>query len=144
MGGVTGNQIPITTGMMNLPGASGKNGALLGSKCRDCGEKYFIVRTICENCQSTSLEDITLSDTGTLYAFSVMYYPPPPPYVPADPFVPFGIGWVELPEGIVVYSLLTENDPQKLHVGMELKLTFSEFGQDASGNRIVVPMFTPR
>ncbi len=134
-------QIPVRNGMMEL--RDGVEATLLGSQCCDCGERFFVVRQICEHCQGTQLEDIQLSDTGKLYAFSVMYYPPPPPYRGPEPFVPFGIGWVELPEGIVIYSLLTENDPQKLAVGMEMKLTFSTFAEDEKGNEIIVPRFAP-
>jgi uncharacterized OB-fold protein len=72
-----------------------------------------------------------------------MYYPAPPPYKPANPFVPFGIGWVELPEGLVVYSLLTENDASKLKVGMKLELIFNKFTEDKDGNDVIVPMFKP-
>ena len=137
-------QVPPRDGMMNLPDAVGEGGVLLGSRCRDCGERFFVIRGICENCQSTALEDIQLSDSGTLYAFSVMYYPPPPPYRGPEPFSPFGIGWVELPEGLVIYCLLTENDPQKLKVGMAMELTFSAFAKDEQGRDIIVPLFAPQ
>ena len=143
MAETTKRQIPIKEGMMKLPHAPGEKGGLIGCKCRKCGARYFVLRDICENCQSQDLQEITLSDTGKLYAFSVMYYPAPPPYKPPDPFVPFGIGWVELPEGLVIYSLLSENDPKKLRVGMKMELTFSKFDKDKDGNDIVVPMFKP-
>jgi uncharacterized OB-fold protein len=137
-------QVPIRDGMMKLPGEAGNGGALLGSRCFDCGERFFVMRDICEHCQSTRLEEIQLSKTGTLYAFSVMYYPPPPPYQGGEPFSPFGIGWVELPERLVIYSLLSENNPQKLAVGMEMELIFSVFAKDEHGNEIIVPQFAPR
>jgi uncharacterized protein len=136
-------QIPIKEGMMRLPQSSTKKGSLIGCKCRKCGEQFFVKREICENCQSQDLEEITLSSNGKLYAFSVMYYPPPPPYKPAKPFVPFGVGWVELPEGLVIYSLLTENDPSKLKVGMEMELIFNKFDEDKDGNDLMVCMFKP-
>ena len=136
-------QIPIKEGMMKLPQSPTDKGSLIGCKCRKCGQLFFVKRDMCENCQSQDLEEITLSGTGKLYAFSVMYYPAPPPYKPANPFVPFGIGWVELPEGLVVYSLLTENDASKLKVGMKLELIFNKFTEDKDGNDVIVPMFKP-
>jgi uncharacterized OB-fold protein len=136
-------RLPIKEGMMKLPQSPADIGSLIGCKCRKCGELFFIKREICENCQSKDLEQIALSDTGKLYAFSVMYYPAPPPYKPANPFVPFGIGWVELPEGLVVYSLLTENDAKKLKVGMKMQLVFNAFSEDKDGNELIVPMFKP-
>ena len=136
-------QVPIKEGMMKLPQSPSDKGSLIGCKCRKCGQLFFVKRDMCENCQSQDLEEVTLSGTGKLYAFSVMYYPAPPPYKPANPFVPFGIGWVELPEGLVVYSLLTENDASKLKVGMNLELIFNKFSEDKDGNDVIVPMFKP-
>jgi uncharacterized protein len=136
-------QLPIKEGMMKLPQSPTDKGSLTGCKCRKCGELFLVKREICENCQSQDLEEIALSSTGKLYAFSVMYYPAPPPYKPANPFVPFGVGWVELPEGLVIYSLLTENDASKLKVGMKLELTFNKFAEDKDGNDLIVPMFKP-
>jgi uncharacterized protein len=136
-------QLPIKEGMLKLPQSATDKGSLIGCKCRKCGELFFIKREICENCQGQDLEEVALSDTGTLYAFSVMYYPAPPPYKPANPFVPFGIGWVELPEGLVIYSLLTENDAGKLKVGMKMQLIFNKFSEDKDGNDLIVPMFKP-
>lgn len=139
----TKKQVPIREGMMRLPLSSDGKSSLIGCRCHNCGERFFVMRDMCENCQSQDLEEITLSDKGKLYAFSIMYYPAPPPYKPPDPFVPYGVGWVELPEGLVIYSLLTENDPTKLKVGMPLELTFSVFNQDKDGNDVIVPMFKP-
>jgi uncharacterized OB-fold protein len=139
----TRKKIPIKEGMMELPKSAGDRGYLIGSKCRKCGELFFIKRQICENCQSQDLETIELSSKGKLYAFSVMYYPAPPPYKPPEPFVPYAVGWIELPEGLVLYSLLTENDPKKLKVGMEMEVTFDKFSEDKDGNDVMVCKFQP-
>jgi len=122
MGDVKARQVPFKEGMMVLPTSDGDRGNLLGSKCKKCGEQFFIRRDICENCQGRELEDILLGNRGKLYAFSVMFYPAPPPYKPPDPFIPYGLGWIEMPGGTVLYSLLTENDPKKLKVGMDMEL----------------------
>jgi uncharacterized OB-fold protein len=137
----TNKQIPIKDGMMVLPSPDGEPGHLLGSKCRDCEELFFVERQICENCNGQNLETTTLSSTGKLYAFSVMYYPAPPPYQKPDPFEPYGVGWIELPEGLVLYSLLTENDPEKLKIGMDVELSIECFRQDEDGNDIMVTRF---
>jgi len=136
-------QVPIKEGMMELPMSPGDKGCLIGSKCRKCEELFFIKRQIFENCQSQDLETVNLSSTGKLYAFSVMYYPAPPPYNPPKPFVPFGVGWIELPEGLVLYSLLTENDPKKLTVGMDMELVIDKFSEDKDGNDVMVCKFRP-
>ena len=143
MGDTVTKQVPIKEGMLELPQSPGERGHLIGSKCRKCGELFFIRRQICENCQSQDLETISLSSTGKLYAFSVMYYPAPPPYKPPEPFVPYGAGWIELPEGLVLYSLLTENDPKKLKIGMDMELVIDKFSEDKDGNEVMVCRFRP-
>jgi uncharacterized OB-fold protein len=100
-------------------------------------------RSRCEQCQSDNLEDIELSRRGKLYSYSIMYYPAPPPYKPPDPFVPYGLGWIELPEGLTVLSHLTENDPNKLHVGMEMELIVDKLGNDEAGNEVMYYKFRP-
>ncbi len=136
-------QVPLLDGMMKLPAFPGDTGHLIGCKCRKCGELFFIRREICENCQGQELEEIALSKKGKLYAFSVMFYPAPPPYKPPEPFVPYGLGWIELPEGIVLFSLITENDPKKLIVGMEMELLFDKLEEDKDGNDVMVYKFQP-
>ncbi len=128
---------------MNIPSSERENGRLLGSKCNDCHELFFIERQICENCNGQNLETVALSTKGKLYAFTVMYYPAPPPYQAPDPFEPYGVGWIELPEGLVLYSLLTENDPQKLKVGMDMELRIECLRQDDNGNDIMVSKYRP-
>ena len=144
MGNIAKKRVPLMEGMMKLPQSPGDKGHLIGSKCRSCGELFFIKREMCENCQSQDLEEIALTNTGKLYAFSVMFYPAPPPYKPPEPFVPYGLGWIELPEGLVLFSLLSENDPKKLKVGMEFELIFEKLEEDKDGNDVMVYKFQPK
>ncbi|MBM3167180.1 MAG: DNA-binding protein [Chloroflexi bacterium] len=136
-------QVPIKEGMIKLPASPKEQPSLLGSKCRSCGETYFIRRSRCEQCQSDDLEHIELSRRGKLYSYSIMYYPAPPPYKPSDPFVPYGLGWIELPEGLAVLSHLTENDPDKLRVGMEMELILDELEEDEMGSKVMYYKFRP-
>jgi len=135
-------QVPIREGMMRPPSDTDP-GCLLGSRCNDCGELFFIERRVCERCQSQNLSGTALSRHGTLYAFSVMHYPAPPPYQPPDPFEPYGAGWIELPEGLILYGLLTENDPEKLHTGMPMELVIDAFSENEDGQQIMTYRFKP-
>ena len=72
---------------------------LLGSRCRSCGSYFFPrLSTFCRNpaCEGTAFEDVELSRTGRIWSYTNACYQPPPPYVAADPFVPFAIAAVEL------------------------------------------------
>jgi uncharacterized OB-fold protein len=48
-----------------------------------------------------------------------------------------------LPEGLTVLSHLTENDPNKLHVGMEMELIVDKLGNDEAGNEVMYYKFRP-
>ena len=55
---------------------------------------------------------VELSSTGTVWGFTVQRFAPKsPPYVePAGGFVPFAVGYVELPEGVKVEAVLDCTD----------------------------------
>lgn len=95
---------------------------LLGSRCRECGEVVFPTNPFCPQCCEETTEVVKLSRRGTLYSFTVQRYKPPPPYRGQEVFAPFGVGMVELPEGVRVTSVLEESDPDRLKVGMPMEV----------------------
>ncbi len=116
---------------------------LMGTRCCDCGEVFFGKVIACEQCQSESLESIPLSRTGKLYSYTINWNRPPGNYKGREPFQPFAVGLVELPEGIRVLSVLTDCDFDKLRVGMDLELSIEEFYKDEEGNIVVTYKFRP-
>jgi uncharacterized OB-fold protein len=73
----------------------------------------------------TALE---LSSRGTVWGFTVQRFAPksPPYVVPADGFVPFAVGYVELPEGIKVEAVLDCTDFSELDGKAEVTLVAVE------------------
>ncbi len=65
---------------------------------------------------------------------------PPPGY---QGQVPFGIGVVELPEGVRVITRLTESDPGALFEGQAMELRIVPLHRDAEGNDVVTYAFAP-
>lgn len=92
-------------------------------------------------------ETVELGRRGTLWTWTVQGFPPKsPPYIGnADPktFTPFGVGYVELPGEVKVETRLTEADPSKLTIGMEMEMVVVPLGTDADGNEIVTFAFAP-
>ena len=133
--------VPIAEGLF---AGSLETPRLLGSRCEACGETTFPAQKGCPSCTSQKCEEIALSPRGTLWTWTIQNFPPPHPYL-GDPenFVPFGVGYVELAEGVRVESRLTESDAQRLSIGMEMELTLEPFGQDDEGREIVTFAFTP-
>ncbi|GAB3772387.1 hypothetical protein FB382_002895 [Nocardioides ginsengisegetis] len=111
---------------------TGPDPALVGSQCTTCGNVAFpptAPQGFCRNpaCDGEEFEDVKLSRHGTVWSYTDAQYQPPPPYVAADPFEPFALAAVELPEGLVVLGQVTEGyGVQHLHVGAEVELVVEE------------------
>ena len=72
--------------------------------------------------------------------------PKAPPYAgDVDPktFKAFGVGYVELPGQLKIESRLTEADPEKLKIGMEMEMVIVPLSTDANGNEVVTFAFAP-
>ena len=67
-----------------------------------------------------------LEPRGSLYTWTTQSFPPvAPPYVGdtgKDTFEPYGMGWVQLSDTLMIESRLTESDPDKLEFGMPVEL----------------------
>jgi uncharacterized OB-fold protein len=134
---------PIAEGLYRIEGGAAQ---LIGSRCGECGEVSFPSQDACPSCTTRGAEAIPLSRRGTLWTWTIQHFPPPPPYIgPADreTFEPYGVGYVELAEGIRVEGRLTESDPEKLSIGMEMELVLQPFVQDEEGNHRITFAFQP-
>lgn len=116
--------------------------ALLGTRCTECATVFFPAeRSWCRNphCASTTFDEVTLSTTGTIWSFTDAQYQPPPPYVAADPYVPFAIVAVELAaEGIVVLGQAANGvTVADLTVGEAVELVTETLYSDDDGDKLV-------
>ena len=110
---------------------TGPEPVLLASRCATCavvsfppapvGEEFF-----CGNpaCQGEEHEITSLSRFGTIWSYTDAQYAPPPPYVvQTDPYVPFALAAVELPDGITVLGQVANGfDVTHLRVGAAVEL----------------------
>ena len=53
------------------------------------------------------------------------------------------MGYIELPAGVRVEARLTENEPQRLEIGMEMELVIEPFGRDEAGRTLLTFAFRP-
>lgn len=116
---------------------------LRGCRCCSCEEVFLGSRPACENCQSEELEDLVLSNRGKLYSYTVIRHRPPGEYKGPEPFVPFAIGLVELPEGVRILSPLTGCELEALQIDMDLELVVEKHYQDEDGNDVITYRFRP-
>ena len=118
---------------------------LVGSRCRECGEVTFPRQDGCPCCTASAMEDVLLARRGKLWTFTIQRFPPPVPPFKGDPqrFTPFGVGYVELADGLRVEGRLTENDPEKLAIGMDMELVLETFQNNESGEEVTTFAFRP-
>jgi uncharacterized OB-fold protein len=104
----------------------------------------FPAQSGCPACSGDACETVGLSRRGKLWTWTIQNFPPPPPFI-GDPreFVPFGVGYIELAEGVRVESRLTENDAERLRIGMEMELVIEPFGVNEEGTPLVTFAFRP-
>ena len=133
-------QVPVREGLWTITTSPSDKPQLIASKCPKCGEIYFPTNRVCVNCQNGHMNNIKLSRRGKIYALSVITLPPAGYY--KGP-VPFCVGWVHLPDGIRVNSLLFSNDLWSLKIGQEVELVIEKLQDDEEGNEIMGFGFAP-
>ena len=138
----TTKRIPVVEGLF-AETADGPR--LLGSKCTACGTPYFPTTPVCHNpdCRSTNVEDAAFGPRGTLWSYSVQYYPPPPPAKYDEPYVPYALGLVDLEEGLRVLARIATDDPEGVKVGAEVELVLEKLYGDSDGNDVITWKFRP-
>ena len=65
-------------------------------------------------------QPLALGQRGTLWTFTVVRHKPPGDYRGPEPFVPFAMGLIELPEGLRVLAPIA-GDPAAVRIGMALE-----------------------
>jgi uncharacterized protein len=98
--------------------------SLTGSRCQHCGTVAYPAARGCQGCGRSSQEPLELGNKGTVWGFTVQRFAPKsPPYVaPAGGFVPFAVGYVELPDGVKVEAVLDCTDFAELDGEAEVTL----------------------
>jgi len=135
-------RIPVVEGVFADTPAGPR---LIGTRCTKCGTPHFPRSPVCRNpaCGSDAVEDLPLGPNGVLWSYTVQHYKPPPPMRFDDPFVPYGIGLVDLPEGLRVLTMLSAADPSQFRIGMDMELVLEPLYHDDNGDEVVTWKFRP-
>ena len=120
---------------------------LLGGRCRACGAITFPAARVCPRCAADDVERHELATEGTLWSYTVQgFRPKSPPYAGDDTgetFRPYGVGYVELPGEVRVETRLTVDDPDRLRIGMPMRLAIVPFRRDGEGHEVLTFAFAP-
>lgn len=115
------------------------NGAahLVGSACGDCAARVFPPVAVCPQCMSENMARHALSRRGTLYSWSVVHA------APRGWKLPYVAGYVDLPEGVRVFTHVVGAEPAALRFDMPVETTIAVLGTDEDGRPIESYAFRP-
>ena len=126
-------KVPFKEGLFEK--VSGK-WTLVGGKCKQCGQIFFPPREWCLNCSSRDLERANLGRKGKLYSFTIVH-------MPSEHFEPpYAVGWIELPEGIRIFSQIRRWQEHPLEIGMDMELAIEKLW-DEEEKEIIGYTFRP-
>lgn len=136
--------IPIAAQLFTWPAETPQ---LIGSRCSRCDVVTFPAQASCPKCTSQEVEQTLLPRRGTLWTFTTQeFLPKNPPYSgteTAAEFEPFGIGYVELADHVMVEGRLTVADPAKLRIGMDMELVIEPHRVSPDGDDVMRFAFAP-
>ncbi|MBO0510777.1 Zn-ribbon domain-containing OB-fold protein, partial [Streptomyces beijiangensis] len=92
---------------------------LLIQRCGGCGTLRFPWLPGCNACGSQEWDTVEASGAGTVYSYVVMHHPPFPAFDP-----PYAVGLIELAEGVRMVSNVVGVPPDKVRIGMPVRLEF--------------------
>lgn len=127
------NLTPVVKGLFTWPSDDPR---FIATRCKACGDVFFPSRDFCANpdCGSQEVEEIKLSKRGKLYSYSIQYYQPPKPFVPANPYVPVGLGLVEFPEGVRISGQMMDCNPEKeLKLNLDVEMVIDALDEKTVG-----------
>jgi len=119
---------------------------LAATRCDSCGFVTFPAQDTCPSCGRDTVTPTLLSRRGTLWTWTRQRFQPKnPPYIgreAANEFQPYGVGFIELPEGRIE-ARLTGGIDQELCIGMPMELTVVPFTTDEDGTEVLTYAFQP-
>jgi hypothetical protein len=97
-----------------------EKGKIMATRCRRCGRLYFPPRADCPNDLSTDMKWEELSGKCKLLTYTTAHFAP----TGFQEDLPYILALAQCEEGVKVYARLSKNtDENKIHIGMDLKLT---------------------
>lgn len=100
-----------------------KRHELMMQRCKKCADWIFYPREQCPNCFSQDLEFQKVSGRGRVYAYTTVYQPTHPAFVPEAPYV-FAI--VQLDEGLRVATNIVGIPHEQVKVDMAVEATYED------------------
>ena len=122
---------PVLANLFVLPTSSDNAPHLSASKCKKCKNYYFPKKTLCPECfEEDLLEDVYLSNSGIIYTYCIVRA------APVGFESPYILGYVDLPEGLRIFTMIESDDIENVKIGDKVKLKIGKIHQDESGQDV--------
>ena len=111
---------------------------LIGSECADCATRVFPPVVLCPECMGENVESASRSaapDGSTAIAQVHV--------APRGWAVPYVAGYVDLPEGVRVFTHVVDAAEDRLSMEMEVELTIAVLGTESGGEAFSSYAFRP-
>jgi len=93
---------------------------LMASKCSKCGTLLLPPRPLCTKCLSADFKWVKLKGKGKLLSYTVIHVSP----LQFQSMTPYTVGIIELKDGPHLPGMIRGVKPEKIRVGMNLKVDF--------------------
>ncbi len=98
------------------------NGRVMGTRCTDCGTRFFPPRADCYRCLAGNMEWFEVAGTGKLVSFSKLEFAP----VGFQDDVPYCIALLDYGDYKVFGRIAGEVPEEEIRVGMEMTTSVNE------------------
>jgi uncharacterized protein len=104
-------------------------------QCAACGHHQFYPRLYCTTCMSDRVEWVKTSGRARVLSYTIIYRPVTQAFAGNVPYV---VAMVTLDEGPQMMTNIVGCEPEKVHIGMPVQVTFEDWTEEIS-----VPKFKP-
>ena len=135
-----GKEVLIREGLFHLSEGSGDRDYLIGSQCRICKNIFFPRKMVCPACMlDNSMEELPLSTRGKVDSYAILQV------APTGFIAPYIVAYIDLPEGITLFSLITGCEPREdaFQIGDEVELVIEKIKEDEKGSDVIGYKFRP-
>jgi uncharacterized protein len=116
---------------------------LHASRCADCDATVFPAQASCPRCTGDDMQPAALPSQGILWSYTIQRFRPKSPYDGPDDFEPYGVGYAQLGDRVLVEGRLTVHDPRRLRIGQAVKVVADPYTVDAEGAQVITFAFQP-
>jgi uncharacterized OB-fold protein len=121
--------------MATVPGEDGAR--LFAGECEDCHGRVFPPPAVCPFCMGERMRAIPISRRGKLYSYSFLAQGAP------EFESPYYVAYVDMPEGVRVFTQLAEVDPATIACDMAVEVKATVPKTDRYGRSVGQFRFVP-